>query len=65
MGAHYYGESWEEAVKYLKGVHERFPERKMVVSEIGCTSRDYEVVVRFTGELCNCEVPLFCLNFQT
>ena len=55
LGVHYYGESWEEAVEYLKRVNDRFPERKMVASEIGCTSRSYEEVVRFTGRLCNCK----------
>lgn len=62
MGVHYYGEDVEEAIKYLRGVRERFPEMRVVVSEVGCTSREYEVVVRFTGVLCNCKsLPLFSI----
>lgn len=64
LGVHYYGAIGEEAVKFLEGLHERFPGLRVVVSEIACTSRVYEDVVKFTAQLCNCKYSYDGLSFE-
>jgi hypothetical protein len=58
LGAHFYtaqGQSADQgldaAKKHLGGLHAKFPQRPLVVSEIACTSRDGANVDKFTHDI--------------
>lgn len=53
LGVHYYGVDAGEAVAYLEGVHGRWPALPVIVSEIGCISREREEVYAFTARMAN------------
>lgn len=53
LGLHYYGQDVGECKKWLMKMHKKYEGLKVVVSEVACTARKYEVVKRFTVEICN------------
>lgn len=53
VGVHYYGTKASEAQKYIEDMHNRFPDKKIIVSEIASISRDAPAVERFTIDMCN------------
>ncbi|KAF2452317.1 hypothetical protein BDY21DRAFT_261648, partial [Lineolata rhizophorae] len=53
IGVHYYGTDADAAIKYLEAVHEKYPSKPLVVSEIASISRDKKEVYAFTAEVAN------------
>ncbi|KAE8444340.1 hypothetical protein EG329_000650 [Mollisiaceae sp. DMI_Dod_QoI] len=53
LGLHYYGTEAEGAIGYLEEMHGRYPEMKVVVSEIACIAREERKVREFMVRLCN------------
>lgn len=53
VGLHYYGEEADRAIEYIESMHRKYPSLPIVVSEIGCTSRELKTVFEFTAKLCN------------
>jgi Glycosyl hydrolase catalytic core len=53
LGLHYYGADGDAAVRYIEGMHARYPELPVIVSEIACISRKKEEVYAFTARVAN------------
>ena len=53
IGIHYYGTEGSAAKAFLEKVHAKYPQHKIIVSEIASTSRDIHSVVGFTGDMAN------------
>lgn len=53
LGLHYYGDEASRAIEYIESMHQKYPSLPVVVSEIGCTSRESATVFEFTAKLCN------------
>lgn len=49
----FYGADGEAAVRYVEGMHARYPELPVMVSEIACISRRKEEVYAFTARVAN------------
>ncbi|KAI0540309.1 glycoside hydrolase family 128 protein [Xylaria digitata] len=50
---HYYSKSADEAIKYIEGMHNKWPKLKVMVTEIACIDRNYQAVLGFTVKICN------------
>ncbi|TGJ83598.1 hypothetical protein E0Z10_g5161 [Xylaria hypoxylon] len=50
---HYYSNNADEAIKYIEGMHNKWPKPKVMVTEIACTDRNYQAVLGFTVKICN------------
>ncbi|PVI02275.1 glycoside hydrolase family 128 protein [Periconia macrospinosa] len=53
LGIHWYGTSADEAKRYIEDMHNKFPNQKIIVSEIACISRDGNECYQFTRDMCN------------
>ncbi|KAH7112558.1 hypothetical protein B0J11DRAFT_446829 [Dendryphion nanum] len=53
LGLHYYGDKNADAKKYIEDMHNKWPSRPVIVSEIASISRDQSAVDTFTREMCN------------
>ncbi|KAF2108437.1 hypothetical protein BDV96DRAFT_259795 [Lophiotrema nucula] len=53
LGLHWYGTSTDECKGYISSSHDRFPNLKIIVSEIASISRDGGEVYQFTKDICN------------
>ncbi|KAI8964540.1 glycoside hydrolase family 128 protein [Daldinia sp. FL1419] len=50
---HYYSTNAGEAIKYIQDMHNKWPQHKVMVTEIACIDRDYQAIVNFTVQVCN------------
>ncbi|KAI1369846.1 glycoside hydrolase family 128 protein [Xylaria arbuscula] len=50
---HYYSQNADEAIKYLQTMHGKWPNLKVMVTEIACIDRNYQNVLNFTVKICN------------
>ncbi|KAI1652484.1 glycoside hydrolase family 128 protein [Daldinia decipiens] len=50
---HYYSTNANYAIKYIQDMHNKWPNHKVMVTEIACIDRNYQVVVDFTVRICN------------
>jgi hypothetical protein len=53
LGMHYYGIEGSEAKKYIENLHNKFPDTKVIVSEIASISRYAPSAEVFTIDMCN------------
>lgn len=53
LGIHWYGTDASEARKYIEDMHKKYPNYKIIVSEIASISRNGDEVYRFTKDICN------------
>lgn len=53
LGIHWYGERSDDAKKYIEDMHRKFPNHKIIVSEIASISRVKQDVHLFTQRMCN------------
>lgn len=53
LGLHWYGTSADEFIKYLQGMHERYPDIPVIVSEFASVSRDRDEVMEFSAKAVN------------
>lgn len=53
LGLHYYGTEGADAKKYIEDLHNKFPDKKVIVSEIASISRHQPSVDGFTIDMCN------------
>ncbi|KAI1480996.1 glycoside hydrolase family 128 protein [Daldinia eschscholtzii] len=50
---HYYSTNANDAIKYIQDMHNKWPQRKVMVTEIASIDRNYPAVVNFTVQICN------------
>ncbi|KAI0154443.1 glycoside hydrolase family 128 protein [Xylariaceae sp. FL1272] len=50
---HYYSKDADEAIKYIESMHNKWPKRKIMVTEIACIDRNQQAVLNFTVTICN------------
>lgn len=53
LGLHYYGTNGDDAIAFIKSMHEKYPKQPIIVSEIASISRNYNDVLGFTAQLAN------------
>ncbi|KAI1473174.1 glycoside hydrolase family 128 protein [Daldinia caldariorum] len=50
---HYYSKNPNDAIKYIQDMHQKWPQHKVMVTEIACIDRNYPTVINFTVQICN------------
>ncbi|KAI1387875.1 glycoside hydrolase family 128 protein [Hypoxylon trugodes] len=50
---HYYSKNGGDAIKYIQDMHNKWPQHKVMVTEIACIDRNAQAVVNFTVQVCN------------
>ena len=53
LGLHYYGTDSNAAIQYVQDMHNSYPSKPIIVSEIASTAQDLQSVVGFTVEVAN------------